>query len=125
MSLTDSERVATCVTDIADRMCSYRLQLNIDKTSLLWCPSYRCQHQLPSATLSFSGSDITASSVEGKRGVFFNSDLSLRHHVDVITERCFRCQVCSDDEIAGDVTDPYVARLLQQRPLRTPGCPHF
>jgi hypothetical protein len=46
-------------------------------------------HQLPSAPLSFGGNDVTASSVVRKRGVFVDSDLSLRHHVDVITARCF------------------------------------
>jgi hypothetical protein len=68
-------------------MRSNRLQLNIGKTGLLWCSSSRRQHQLPSAPLSFSGNDVTASSVVRKRGVFVDSDLSLRHHVDVITAR--------------------------------------
>jgi hypothetical protein len=31
-------------------------------------------------------------------------------------------RLCFGD-IAGDVTNPYAARLLQQRPVRTPGCP--
>jgi hypothetical protein len=39
--------------------------------------------------LSFGGNYVTASSVVRKRGVFVNSGLSLLHHVDVITARCF------------------------------------
>jgi hypothetical protein len=65
-----------------------------------------------------------------KRGVFVDLDLSLRHHDVVITAR-FRqlrkhplSRLCSDD-IADDVAYPCAARLLQQRPVRTPGCHRF
>jgi hypothetical protein len=70
------------IADVADWMRSNRLQLNIDKTGLLWCSSSRRQHQLPSAPISFGGNDVTASSVVRRRGVFVDLDLSLRRHVD-------------------------------------------
>jgi hypothetical protein len=44
---------------------------------------------MPSAQLSFGGNDVTASSVVRKRGIFVDSDISLRHDVDVITAQCF------------------------------------
>jgi hypothetical protein len=43
---TDSERVATCNTDVVNWMRSNYLQLNIDKTDLLRCSSSRRQHHL-------------------------------------------------------------------------------
>jgi hypothetical protein len=87
MTPTNSERVATCIAYVDDWMRSNRLQLNIDKTGLLWCSSSRRQHQLPSAPLSSGRNDVTVSSVVRKRGVFVDSDLSQRHHIDVITSR--------------------------------------
>jgi hypothetical protein len=109
-----SERVAACVADIADWMRSNRLRLNIDKTGLLWCSSPQRQHQLPSAPLTLGGSDVTASSMVRKLGVIVDLDLSLQHHVEVVTARCFAAlrqlsRLCFDDVIAGNVTDPYTA----------------
>jgi hypothetical protein len=127
---TDSERVANCIADVDDWRGSNRLQLNIDKTGLLWCSSSRHQHQLPSVPLSFDGNEVTASSVVRKRGVFVDLDLSLRHHVVVIVAR-FRqllkhplSRRCSDD-IADDVAYLCAVRLLQQHPVRPPGCHRF
>jgi hypothetical protein len=84
---TGSERIVTSVADVGDWMHSNRLQLNIDKKGLLWRSSSRRQHQLPSTPLSFGRNDVTASSMLRKLGVFVNSDLSLRHHVNVFTAR--------------------------------------
>jgi hypothetical protein len=91
-------------------MLSSHLQLNTDKSG----SSSRRQHQMLSAPLSFGGSDVTASSVVHKRGVFVDSDLSLRHDVDVITARLRQLRnhplsrLCSDD-IDVDATNPYAA----------------
>jgi hypothetical protein len=117
---TDSERVATCIADVDDWMRNNRLQLNIDKTDLLWCSSSRRQHQLQSAPLSFGGNNVAASSVVCKRGVFVGTDLSPRHqhHLDAITAQCFgalrqlhniRCHVSV--AIISLVTSPTFTRL--------------
>jgi hypothetical protein len=43
------EHPSICLDDVAHRMQSNRLQLNTDKTELLWCATARRQDQLPSA----------------------------------------------------------------------------
>jgi len=41
------EQVFACVDEVALWMRSNRLQLNSNKTEVLWCASSRCQHQIP------------------------------------------------------------------------------
>ena len=56
-----SRRLSACIDDVADWMRVNRLQLNADKTELLWCTTPRRRHQLllPSVTI---GNDIIAPS---------------------------------------------------------------
>jgi hypothetical protein len=86
-----------------------RLQLNIDKTGQLWCLSFRRQHQLLSAPLSFGGNTVTASSVVRKRGVFVDSDLSLRHHVESFMSSLHDFVSCAN--IRGHVSVPMTSLL--------------
>ena len=40
-------QASICIDDVAAWMRSNRLQLNTDKTEVIWCTSHRRQHQLP------------------------------------------------------------------------------
>ena len=77
-----ASRLVNCVSDVASWMCSNRLQLNIDKTDLLWCTTPRRQHQLPTEALSLGGCNILPSHTVRNLGVLFDADLSLRSHID-------------------------------------------
>jgi hypothetical protein len=44
-----SRNVSVCISEIANWMRSNRLQLNTDKTEVLWCSTGWRLHQLPSA----------------------------------------------------------------------------
>jgi len=44
-----SSAISECTADVASWMRSNRLQLNYDKTEVLWCTTGRRQHQLPTA----------------------------------------------------------------------------
>jgi hypothetical protein len=84
-----STSVSDCVSDVAAWMCSNRLHLNTDKTELLWCASPRQQHRLPSVSMSVAGCDVIPSKSVRDLGVFIDSDLTFRSHIDVIVSRCF------------------------------------
>ena len=50
-----SLRISACVGAVSSWMKSSMLSLNCDKTEVLWCASWRRQHQLPSNALSIDG----------------------------------------------------------------------
>jgi len=54
-----SSQVTECVDAIATWMKSNRLQLNPDKTEVLWCTTSRRQRQLPSTGMLIDGVHIT------------------------------------------------------------------
>ena len=82
-------RVSRCVADVASWMNSNRLQLNADKTELLWCSTVRHRGQLPSGSLSLGGFDVQPSTSVRNLGIYFDADLTLRRHIDVVVSRCF------------------------------------
>jgi len=43
------QKVTGCLTAVADWMSANRLQLNSDKTELMWLTSPRSQHRLPTS----------------------------------------------------------------------------
>ena len=70
-------------------MRSNRLQLNADKTEVIWCTSARRQHQIPTAQCVV-GNDVVApvSSVRDL-SIYLDSDLSMRTHVSKTVSACF------------------------------------
>jgi len=70
-------------------MRSNRLQLNADKTEVLWCTTGRQQHQLPSGTLMIDGTAVSASSSVRDIGIHIDADLVMRTHVRKTVSRCF------------------------------------
>jgi hypothetical protein len=82
-------RLAGCVNDVADWMSSNRLQLNCDKTELLWCSTFRCQDRLPATSVSLGGFDVRPSNSVRDLGIYIDAAVSMRRHIDVIVARCF------------------------------------
>ena len=84
-----SSRVAECTDAIATWMKSNRLQLNPDKTEVLWCATGRRQHQLPTSAMSIAGVPIAPAPFVRDLGVYIDADLSMRTHVQRTVSRCF------------------------------------
>jgi len=70
-------------------MRSNRLQLNLDKTEVLWCTTGRRQNQLPTTALWIDGvQDSPVTSVRNL-SIFIDSDLVMRSHVQRTVLGCF------------------------------------
>ena len=70
-------------------MKSNRLSRNCDKTELLWCASSRRQHQLPNRALSIDGTLVEPVTSARDLGIYVDSDLLARIHVQRTVSRCF------------------------------------
>jgi hypothetical protein len=66
-----------------------RLQLNVDNTELIWFTTPRRLLQLPTSAIPIGGHDIIPSTLARNLGVYFDANLSMRRHVDIISGRCF------------------------------------
>jgi Reverse transcriptase (RNA-dependent DNA polymerase) len=54
-----SRKISGCVSAVARWMKSNKLQLNADKTEVLWCVTGRRQYQLPTVAVWINGVPIT------------------------------------------------------------------
>ena len=66
-----------------------RLQLNSDKTELLWCATNRRLHQLPVSAMLIDGVPITPAMYVRDLGIYLDCDLLMRTHVQRTVSRCF------------------------------------
>jgi hypothetical protein len=71
-------RLSACVNNAARWMSSNRLQLNTDKTELIWCTTARRLDQLPSAPIRIGPDHIEPSSAVHNPGIFLDSGLAMR-----------------------------------------------
>ena len=65
------------------------LQLNADKTEVMWCSSTRKLPQLPSCPLSVAGAVVSPVNTVRDLGVFIDNDLGAATHVWRTVSRCF------------------------------------
>ena len=70
-------------------MRSNRLQLNADKTEVIWFTSSRRQHQIPSVPFAVGTDVVTPVSSVRDLGIYLDSDLSMRTHVSRTVSACF------------------------------------
>jgi len=70
-----------CISDVAARMRSNRLQLNAAKTEVLWCASRRRQGQLPDAPFTVGSDAVKPVRCVRDLCIYQNSDVSMRTHV--------------------------------------------
>jgi len=83
------QRLSACIDDVHSWMSSNRLQLNTNKTELLWCATARRQHQLPRSAFRIGPHDIIPSKTVRDLGIFIDADLSMRSHVQRTVAGCF------------------------------------
>ena len=90
---TDTSSLSTvmtqCVDSISGWMCSNPLQLNPDKTEVMWCSTARKLTQLPSCPLSVACALVRPVTVVWDLGIFIDNDLGAVTHVWRIVSRCF------------------------------------
>jgi len=82
-------RIIVCISDVAAWMRSNRLQLNADKTEIIWCTSSRRQHQIPTVSFAIGADVITSVSSVRDLGIYLDSDLSMRTHILKTVSACF------------------------------------
>lgn len=81
--------MSACIDNVASWMRSNRLQLNASKTEVLWCTSSRRQHQLPVEPLRVCSDTVTPVQCVRDLGIYVDSDLSMRTHVQRTVSSCF------------------------------------
>ena len=84
-----SQRVSACVEDVTNWMISNRLQLNADKTELLWCSTTRRLQQLHLHSILVGTNLIEPSTCIRDLGVYIDSDLSMKSHIHRTAGSCF------------------------------------
>jgi len=90
-----TSNVSECVEVATSWMRSNRLQLNPDKTEILWCATTRRQHQLPTSPLLIDGCSVSPMRSAHDLGIYIDYDLLMQMHVKHTMSRCFSslCQL--------------------------------
>jgi hypothetical protein len=70
-------------------MRSNRLQLNADKTDIMWCASARRASHLPTTAINVAGTDVQPVLTVRDLGVLIDTDLGAASHVQLVVSRCF------------------------------------
>ena len=73
--------LSACISDISNWMRSNRLQLNSDKTEVIWCTTGRRQHQLPTNALLIGDVPVIPVTSVRNLGIFIDANLVMRTHV--------------------------------------------
>ena len=84
-----SLRLSACIDDIYSWMQSNRLQLNTNKSELLWCTTDRRQYQLRRSAFRIGTDAIIPSTSVRDLGIFIDADLGMRSHVQRTVASCF------------------------------------
>ena len=123
-SLSDAEsvrdRLTSCVSEVAKWCASRRLQLNDDKTEMIWFGSRSNLAKLQRINLSLQvgTSNIQPSSVVRDLGVYMDSELTMKEHVAKIAAACFdhiRRLLQVRRRICREVTQQLVLALIMSR----------
>jgi len=84
-------RTQLYILDVHDWCASRRLQLNAQKTELVWFGSAANIHQMSAKnlTLSVGGDVIMPVEVVRDLDVYLDAELTMKHHVNRVTSNCF------------------------------------
>jgi len=112
---TLSYDITECVDDMYSWMRLNRLQLNGEKTEVMWCSSTRRLSQLPNSSIVVAGANVHLVSTVRDLGVYTDSDLGVATHIRKIVSCCFaalrqlrhlRRYVTYDFSFVSGVTNP-------------------
>ena len=81
------ERLVDCILDVREWCASGRLQLNAQKTELVWFGSAANIRKMSAKnlTLSVGGDVITPVEVVRDLGIYLDAELTMKHHVNRVT----------------------------------------
>jgi len=84
-------RLSSCIDYLAKSYASLRLQLNPSKTEFIWFGSHTNLLKIPSSSrpLQVCDSLVDYSEVVRDLGVFFDSEMSMKHHISKTASTCF------------------------------------
>jgi len=83
------QNLSICLDDVGNWMRANRLQLNAEKTEILWCATQRRQHQLPKSAIRVGTEQVSPSTSVRDLGIYIDSDVSMRTQVTRTVARCF------------------------------------
>jgi hypothetical protein len=88
---TTRERLVRCILDVRDWCASRRLQLNAQKTELVWFGSAANIRKMSAANLTLPVGDDVIAPVDTVRdlGVLLDAQLTMKQHVNRVTSNCF------------------------------------
>ena len=81
--------VSACIDDISVWMRSNRLQLNAEKTEVMWCASSRRMHLVPAVPHRVGADNVTPVSFVQDLGVYLDADASMTTHISRTAASCF------------------------------------
>jgi len=90
---TLSSDITECVDDMYSWMRSNRLQLNGEKTEVMWCSFTRRLSQLPNSSIVVAGANVHPVSTVRNLGVYTDSDLGVATHIRKTVSCCFAALV--------------------------------
>ena len=82
-------QMSRCIGDVAECMAANRLQLNPDKTEIMWCGSRRRSSQLPTQPVTVCTSLIQPTKTVRDLGVWLDSNLTMSTHIGKTVAGCF------------------------------------
>ena len=83
------ERVSICIDEVAGWMRANRLELNTAETKIIWFATSRRRPQLPSIGLRVGNDIIIPSKSIRDLGVYLDSHLTIKTHVNRTVSGCF------------------------------------
>jgi hypothetical protein len=85
------QRVSSCIDAVSSWMRTNRLQLNTNKTDVIWCATGRRLQQFhpPAVRIGTDFISPPASGCVRDLGIFIDADLSMAAHVSRTVSRCF------------------------------------
>ena len=82
-------RMSRCISDVNFWLQCNRLQLNTEKTEVMWCSSHRRRQQLPQTFLDVGDISIAPATSLRNLGAFFDPCFSMRSQVSHTVSACF------------------------------------
>jgi len=85
------QRLSCCILEVRDWCASRRLQLNAQKTELVWFGSHSNLRKIASTDLTVTVGDDVIKPVTAVRdlGVYLDSELMMKQHVNRVVSSCF------------------------------------
>ena len=82
-------RVSDCLNAVSSWMAANHLQLNHEKTEVLWCSSARRQYQIPTTPVRVGCTSVQHVTAARNLAIYLDGDVSMHTHVTTTVQACF------------------------------------